>query len=127
MGKVVNSFSLLAIIIACLGLFGLASFTAEQRTKEVGIRKVLGARVSGIVWLLSREFTRFVLFANIVAWPLAYFVLQQWLKNYAYRIGLSWWMFIGTGLAVLLIALATVSGQAIRTATANPANALRYE
>ncbi|MFB3133916.1 MAG: ABC transporter permease [Rhodothermales bacterium] len=126
-GKVVSYFAALAIMIACLGLFGLASFAAEQRTKEVGVRKVLGASVGGIVLLLSKDFTRVVLIAFLVACPLAYLAMNQWLDTFAYRIGISWWIFLGAGLATLAIALATVSYQAIRVALADPVKALRYE
>ncbi len=126
-GNVINTFSFLALFIACLGMFGLASFTAEQRTKEVGVRKVLGAKVSGIVFLLSKEFTKYVLLANIFAWPIAYFFTNKWLQNFAYRIDLSWWMFALSGGIALLIALITVSYQAIKAASANPVKSLRYE
>lgn len=126
-GDVINIFSFLALFIACLGMFGLASFTAEQRTKEVGIRKVLGAKVSGIVFLLSKEFTKYVLLANIFSWPIAYFFINKWLQNFAYRIDISWWMFLLSGGIALLIALFTVSYQAIKAAVANPVKSLRYE
>lgn len=126
-GKVINTFSILALFIACLGLFGMASFTAEQRTKEVGIRKVHGATVPGIVMLLSREFTRYVLFANIAAWPIAYYAMNKWLQDFAYRIDITIWPFLLAGLAAFIIALLTVSWQAIRAAMANPVEALRYE
>jgi predicted permease len=120
-------FALLAIFISCLGLFGLASFTAEQRTKEVGIRKVLGATMSNIFVLLSREFSKWVLLANIIAWPLAYYAMNKWLQSYAYRINIAIWSFVAAALLALVIALFTVSYQAVRAARANPADALRYE
>jgi putative ABC transport system permease protein len=120
-------FAGLAILIACLGLFGLASFSAQQRTKEIGIRKVLGASVSGIVALLSREFVKLVLVANIIAWPVAYFVMNKWLQDFAYRINIGWWIFALAGGLALLIALLTVSSQALKAALANPVEALRYE
>jgi putative ABC transport system permease protein len=126
-GKIINTFSILALFIACLGLFGMASFTAEQRTKEVGIRKVHGATVPGIVMLLSREFTRYVLFANIAAWPIAYYAMNKWLQDFAYRIDLTIWPFLLAGLAAFIIALLTVSWQAIRAAMASPVESLRYE
>ncbi len=126
-GKVINTFSILALFIACLGLFGMASYTAEQRTKEVGIRKVHGATVPGIVMLLSREFTRYVLFANIAAWPIAYFAMNKWLQNFAYRIEMSWWMFALASVLALVIALLTVSWQSIRAGMANPVESLRHE
>ena len=126
-GRLFTSFSILAILVACLGLFGLASFTAEQRTKEIGIRKVLGASVSGIIVLLTREFSKWVLLANLVAWPVAYFVMHRWLQNFAYRISIGVWMFVLSAFLALVIALATVSYQAVRAALVNPAKSLRYE
>ncbi len=126
-GRVINTFSMLALFIACLGMFGLASFTAEQRTKEVGVRKVLGAKVSGIIFLLSKEFTKYVLLANILAWPIAYYFIDKWLQTFAYRIELSWWFFVISGAAALVIAIVTVSFQAIKAATANPIKSLHYE
>ncbi len=120
-------FSGLAIFVACLGLFGLASFTAEARTKEIGIRKALGASVSSIITLLSTTFIKLVLVAFVVAAPLAYFAMQQWLQDFVYRIEISWPIFLMAGLAALGIALLTVSYQAVRAALANPVKALRYE
>lgn len=120
-------FTILAIFIASLGLFGLASYMAEQRTKEIGIRKVLGATVSGIVLLLSKEFTKWVMLANIFGWPIAYFAMKVWLQNFAYRIEVGWWIFILSGILALVIAMATVSYQAFRAAVANPVDSLRYE
>jgi putative ABC transport system permease protein len=124
---IVNYFTCLAILISCLGLFGLASFTAEQRTKEIGVRKVLGASVVGVVAMLTKDFTRWVLLANIVAWPIAWFAMNKWLQNFAYHIDISWWMFALAGGLALSIALLTVSWQALRAATANPVESLRYE
>ena len=120
-------FTLIAILISCLGLFGLASFTTERRTKEIGIRKVLGASVPGIMILLFREFTKWVLLANIIAWPAAYFAMSKWLQNYAYRVNISIFIFALAGTLALLIALLTVSFQTIKAATADPVNSLRYE
>lgn len=122
-------FSALAIFIACLGLFGLASFAAEQRTKEIGIRKVLGASVSGIVGLLSKEFTGLVLLANIIAWPIAYFASRAWLQSFAYRINVNSQIgfFFIAAVAALFIAWLTVGLQAIRAAHVNPIDSLRYE
>lgn len=120
-------FAGLAILIACLGLFGLAAFTAEQRTKEIGIRKVLGATVSELVGLLSRDIVILVLVAFIVSVPLVYIGINQWLSSFAYQAPLNIWIFLGAGLTTLLLALATISYQAIRAATANPIDALRYE
>ncbi|UCE41067.1 MAG: ABC transporter permease [Candidatus Aminicenantes bacterium] len=120
-------FTLIAIIISSLGLFGLASFTAERRTKEIGIRKVLGASLPSIVIFISRGFTKWVLLANIIAWPVAYYFMNKWLQNFAYRIDLSVWIFLLSGLAAFIIALLTVSYQSIKAATANPVDSLRYE
>jgi len=117
----------LAIIIACIGLFALVSFTSERRTKEIGIRKVLGASVPGIVKLLSKEFIILVTISNVIAWPLAYYGTKKWLQSFAYRIDLIIWPFLLSGLLALLIALLTVGWQAIQAATANPVKALRYE
>jgi len=127
LSQIFSYFTFLAILIACLGLFGLASFTAEQRTKEIGIRKALGASVSEIIFLLSKEFTRWVLVANIIAWPLAYFAMNRWLQNFAYRINIGIGTFILAALLALVIALLTVGYQAVRAARANPVEALRYE
>jgi putative ABC transport system permease protein len=127
LGKIFGAFGGIAIFIACLGLFGLASFTAGRRTREMGIRKVLGATAPGIVQLLSREFVKLVLVANVIAWPVAYFAMNKWLQSFAYRIDMGWWIFaFASGLA-LFIALLTVSTQAIKAALANPVEALRYE
>ncbi|MGH7497210.1 MAG: ABC transporter permease [bacterium] len=120
-------FAGLAILIASLGLFGLASFSARQRTKEIGVRKVLGASVAGIAALLSKDFIKLVLFANLFVWPVAYYVMNNWLQGFAYRIEISWWMFALAGGMAMLIALLTVSTQAIKAALANPVEALRYE
>jgi putative ABC transport system permease protein len=122
-----SNFTFLAIFIACLGLFGLASFTAEQRTKEIGIRKALGATEPNIVLRLSREFIKWVLIANIIAWPLAYLAMNRWLQNFAYRISIGIGTFILAALLALLIALLTVGYQAVRAARANPVDSLRYE
>jgi len=126
-GKIFLAFSLLAVFIACLGLLGLASFTAEQKTKEIGIRKVLGASTLSIVTLLSWAFLKLVLLANIIAWPLAYLFMQQWLKNFAYRIKINPSIFALAGFLALLIALATVSLQAVKSAIADPADSIRTE
>ncbi len=120
-------FAGLAILIACLGLFGLASFTAQQRTKEIGVRKVLGATVPTIVGLLSMDFVRLVGIAFVVAAPMAYFALDRWLADFAYHIELSAWTFLLAGLIGLLVALLTVSYQSIKAALADPVKSLRYE
>jgi putative ABC transport system permease protein len=127
LGQVFGAFALLAIFIACLGLFGLASFTAEKRTKEIGIRKVLGAPVLGIIFLLSKEFTKWVIVANAIAWPLAYLVMQKWLQNFAYRTNFGLWIFVGAAGVSLVITLLTVSFQSVKAALADPVNSLRYE
>ncbi|NQT80910.1 MAG: ABC transporter permease [Candidatus Aminicenantes bacterium] len=126
-GNLVKYGTFLAIFIACLGLFGLASFTAEKRTKEIGIRKVLGASVSGIVLLLTKEFIKWVLVANIIALPIAYIIMNKWLQNFAYHINIGIWTFLLSAVLALIIALITVSFQAIKTATSNPVESLRYE
>ncbi len=126
-GKVITAFACLAVFIACLGLLGLASFTASQRTKEIGIRKVLGATTTGILVLLNRNFVTRVLVANIIAWPLAYYAMNKWLQNFAYRIRINIWMFLASAVIALLIALFTVSYQTLRAARGNPVDSLRYE
>jgi putative ABC transport system permease protein len=122
-----TSFAALAIFIACLGLLGLAWFSTERRTKEIGIRKTLGGSVWDVVRLFTTEFSRLVLLANLVAWPIAYFVMQRWLQGFAYRIDLGVTLFIGSALVALAVALLTVGGVAARAASAKPLNALRYE
>lgn len=125
--QLVSYFTGIAILIACLGLYGLTAYTAEQRTKEIGIRKVLGASMGSIVWLLSQDFLKLVLVANVVAWPMAWWGANRWLEDFAYRIDISWWVFAWSGLAALLIAMLTVSYQAVKAALANPAKSLRTE
>jgi putative ABC transport system permease protein len=120
-------FTWLAILIACLGLLGLSAYAAEQRTREIGIRKILGASTTGLVGLLSREFTWLVIVATVLAAPLAFFAMQNWLADFAYRIDIPWWVFGAAGLLALAVALLTNSFHAVRTARANPAEALRYE
>lgn len=126
-GKIAITFAILAIIIACLGLFGLATFIAEQRTKEIGIRKVLGASVPNIIAMLSTEFIKLVVLAFVIGAPLAWLLMNKWLEDFAYRISLSWWIFALTVLIALCIALITLSFRAIRAALANPVNSLRTE
>lgn len=120
-------FAFLAIFISCLGLFGLITFTAEQRVKEIGIRKVLGASIPGIVQMLSKDFLILVGLAALVAFPISWWMMHHWLQDYAYRIEISWWMFVIAGLAAVLIALVTISFQAIKAATSNPVKSLRTE
>jgi ABC-type antimicrobial peptide transport system permease subunit len=126
-GSVIKYFSVLAILVSCLGLFGLASFLAEQRTKEIGIRKVLGSSVQSIVLLLSKDFVKWVALANIIAWPVAWYMSSKWLQNYAYRTSMNVWMFLFAGILALAISLLTISYQSIKAATANPVDSLRYE
>ncbi len=126
-GNLVRYGTFLAIFIACLGLFGLASFTAEKRTKEIGIRKVLGASVSGIVFLLTKEFTKWVILANLIAWPVAYYVMSGWLQNFAYHINIGIGTFLLAAVLALLTALITTSFQAVKAAASNPVDSLRYE
>lgn len=126
-GRLVFSFTWLAIFIACLGLFGLSAFTAEQKTKEIGVRKVLGASISGIVVLLSRQFTKLIIVAMVLASPLAYFMMDTWLNDFAYRVDINWFWFLVSAVAALAIALLTVTFQSVKAAMINPANSLRCE
>lgn len=126
-GKIFGVFSGLAIFIGCLGLFGLVAFTAERRTKEIGIRKVLGATAPNIVKLLLKEFVILIAAANVIAWPAAFFVMKGWLEDFSYRASLSIWIFLFAGVLALVIALVTVSFQGVKAALANPADSLRYE
>ncbi len=125
--KIITCAALLTVFIACLGVFGLTAHTVTQRTKEIGIRKVLGATVANILSLLSQDFVKLVLLANLIALPIAYFAMNRWLQNFAYRIEISWWVFVLAGGLALLIALLTVSTQALKAALANPVESLRYE
>ena len=120
-------FSFLALFIASLGLFGLALYTTERRTKEIGVRKVFGAPVLRIVFKLLAEFTQWVLLANLIAWPLAWYFIHKWLQNFAYQTQISWWFFLLPLFITMFIAITTVSWQSFRTATQNPVKALRYE
>lgn len=126
-GKLAGIFSMLAVLISCLGLFGLASFVAEQRTKEVGIRKVLGASAFSVWRLLSREFVVLLIISLCIAIPIAYYFMHGWLQDYQYRVSLSWWIFAVASAGALVITLLTVSFQAIKAAVANPVNSLRTE
>lgn len=120
-------FAIIAVVISALGLFGLATFTAEQRTKEIGIRKVLGATIVNIATLLSKDFVKLVFIAILIAIPIALWAMNKWIENFAYRIDITWWMFALAGLLAILIALATISFQAIKAAVANPVKSLRTE
>ena len=126
-GKIAISFSILAILIACLGLFGLVTYAAEQRTKEIGIRKVLGASVANIVNMLSKDFMKLVFIAMLIAFPLGWYFMNKWLQDFAYRISIDWKIFLIAGLTAILIAILTVSAQAVKAALANPVNNLRTE
>jgi putative ABC transport system permease protein len=126
-GEVFAVFAGFAIFIACLGLLGLSLFATSQRTKEIGVRKVLGASVSNIVMLLSKDFIKLVIIAFVIASPIAWYVMHNWLRDFAYRINISWWIFIAAGMLSVVIALATISFQAIRTAMASPVKSLRTE
>jgi putative ABC transport system permease protein len=127
LSEIFASFTVFAIIIACLGLFGMASFTAEQKTKEIGIRKVLGASIPGIVLLLAKNFLKLVIVANLIAWPIAYFAMNKWLENFAYRTNVNPWAFVLCGILTLCIAMLTVSYQSIRASISNPVVAIKYE
>ena len=126
-GNLINAFTLLAILISCLGLFGLAAYTAERRTKEIGVRKVLGANLSSIVIMLSKEYVYLIGIASLLATPVAWYFLHNWLQNYAYRIEIPWWIFIFSGAMALAVALMTVSFQSVRAALMNPVKSLRTE
>ncbi len=126
-GKVVNYASVLSIFIACMGLFGLATLVVTRRTKEIGIRKVLGADVKSLVALLSKDFAILVLLASVIAFPLAWWALNSWLQDFAYRINIAWWVFGLAAVVALFVALLTVSIQAIKAALANPVKSLRTE
>jgi ABC-type antimicrobial peptide transport system permease subunit len=127
MAEMARTFAILAILISCLGLFGLAAYSAEQRNREIGIRKVLGASVAGIMGLLSKDFLQLVGISCLIAFPVAGWVAHNWLQQYAYHIGLSAWIFVAAGGVALLIAWVTIATQAIRAALANPVVALRNE
>jgi len=126
-GKAFGIFASIAIFVACLGLLGLTMFATIQRTKEIGVRKVLGASVSSIVMLLSKSFLKLILLSTIVAFPLAWWVMSTWLQDFAYRVNMGWWIFILAGASAMLIALTTISFQAIKAAIANPVKSLRSE
>jgi len=125
--KVVGILSGLAILISCLGLFGLATYSAEKRVKEIGIRKVMGASMLNITTMLSKDFIRLVIFANFIAWPIAWFMVNRWLQDFAFRVSINWWIFVLAGISTLVIALLTVSYQAIKAALMNPVKSLKSE
>jgi putative ABC transport system permease protein len=127
MQKIFIIFSSLSVLVACLGLLGLVSFTSEIRTKEIGIRKVLGASTGSVIVLLSREFIKWILLANVVAWPLAWFMMNKWLQNFAYRVNIGWFVFILAAIVTMFIAIFTFIFQTVKTACADPVDSLRYE
>ena len=124
---ILKYFSILTILISCLGLFGLASFMAEEKTKEIGVRKVLGATVSNLITLFSREFTKWVVLANIIAWPLAWYFMDNYLSKFAFRINMPWWVFLSVAMLVFAISIITVGYQSWKSATQNPIKSLKYE
>ena len=126
-GKLAGFFAILAVVISCLGLFGLTSFVAEQRRKEIGVRKVLGASVLSVWNLLSKDFVMLVIISFLIAVPVSYYFMHEWLQNYTYRTQISWWIFAAAGAGALVITLCTVSFQAIKAAIANPVKSLRTE
>jgi putative ABC transport system permease protein len=127
MGQIFITFAVLAIVIACLGLFGLITYAAEQRVREIGIRKVLGASVNNIARMLSIDFLKLVLVSSVIAFPIAWWAMHKWLQDFAYRVSISWWIFFVSGILALLIAILTVGFQAIKAGVANPVKSLRTE
>ncbi len=127
LGSISSYFTLIAILISCLGLFGLVSYVAEQKKKEIGIRKVLGASINSVVQLLTKDFVKLVGIAFLIASPIAYFFMQRWLEDFTYRIDIQWWVFVLAGGFALVITLLTVSFQSIKSALANPVKSLRTE
>jgi len=127
LSRIFSYFAFLSIFIGCLGLFGLASYTAERRTREIAVRKVLGASAGGLVVLLSKEFSKWVLLANVIAWPVGYLVMSRWLQNFAYRSGISVWAFLLAGGLAWAIAFLTVCYQTIKASLADPVASLKYE
>ncbi|HVB04496.1 MAG TPA: FtsX-like permease family protein [Chitinophagaceae bacterium] len=127
LAKIFSFFTYLSIFVACLGLFGLAAFSAEQRTREIGIRKVMGASVNNIVFMLSRDILKLIIIAIIIAFPIAWWLMNKWLQGYAYRVDIAWWVFAGTAGLVLLMAWIIVGLKTIKAAIANPTESLRNE
>ena len=126
-GDIFTVFAFIAILIACLGLFGLSAFTITQRVKEIGVRKVLGASTGSIVSLLSKDFLKLVGIAAVIAFPVAWYAMHTWLQDFAYRINMPWWIFILAGIIAAIVALATISFQAVKAALSNPVKSLRSE
>jgi putative ABC transport system permease protein len=127
LGAILKYFTVIAGFIACLGLFALSSFAAGKRTKEIGIRKVLGSSVGDILFLLNKDFLKIILLANVIAWPISWVLMNSWLENFPYRVGLSWSTFVLSGLLTLFVTLVTVSFQTLKASFTNPSNSLRYE
>jgi putative ABC transport system permease protein len=127
MGSILKIFGMLTILVACMGLFGLVTFTAEQRVKEIGVRKVLGANVTEIVSLLSKDLIILVTISFVIAFPLGYYMMDKWLQDFAYKIEIQWWVFALAGITTLLIAFFTMSFKTIKSALANPVDSLRSE
>jgi putative ABC transport system permease protein len=127
LSRTIGYLTAIAIFISCMGLYGLAAFTAEQRTKEIGVRKVLGASVASITTMLSTDFLKLVLVGNLIAWPLAWYAMSKWLENFAYSIDINLWIFLLAGIAAVAVALFTVSFQSVKAALANPIKSLRSE
>jgi len=124
---IIKLFTIIAILIACLGLYGLVSFMLVQRTKEIGIRKALGASISSLIVLVSKQFLKLVILSCLFAWPIAYYLMKTWLNNYAYKIDLSIWVFIFSGLILLIITFLTILFQSLKAARTNPVESLKYE
>ena len=127
LAKIINAFTAMAVLVSCLGLFGLAAFSTEQRSKEIGVRKVLGASVTGVVRLLSADFMKLVGIALLISVPVSWWAMNKWLAGFAYRVPMSWWMFGLSGLLAVLVAFLTVSFHTIRAASANPVRSLRAQ
>jgi putative ABC transport system permease protein len=127
LGRILVSFTVLAFLVSCLGLFGLALFSTEQRKKEIGVRKVNGASITQTVMLLSYDFTKLVIISFIIACPISYYIVNKWLENFAYRTNISWWIFAITGLLSYVVAMLAIVYQSYRAASANPADTLRDE
>jgi putative ABC transport system permease protein len=125
--RVFIAFSVLSILLGCLGLFGLTAFMTKRRTKEIGIRKILGASTGRLIGVLSSDFLKLVIVANIIGWPVAYYLMNNWLQNFAYQTRISLWIFFGTGVAALIVAFVAVLYHSLNASLANPVKALRYE
>ena len=125
--KIIVNFAIVALLIACLGLFGLSSFMAVRRTKEIGIRKAMGASVQSVFLMLSREFIKWIILSVVIACPVAWYIIHRWLQNFAYRTNISWWIFALAIFMAFAIAFATVTWQSLKTARTNPVESLRYE